>query len=670
MNANEETPKSNWNNGAQPGPLWLRAGLAGALWFMAISPLAQAGTGELDQTDPTPKRTGSTAELDRDIEHLRAGDSQAESAAIRLGTMGDKRAVEPLLAALTDENPLVRKLAARTLGILGDKRAFEPLVAALRDKDPTVGGAAANALAALGDKRAFEPLVAALRDKSPDVGGAAASALVDLDDKRAVEPLLAALTDETPSVRELAARTLGRLGEKRAVEPLIAALRDKDSAVGAAAATALGRLSDKRALDPLVAALRHEESTVRGAAADALAVLGDRRAGEPLFAALKDADPKVRTSALMALGILGDRRAIEPLVAMLQDEKEGGRAALLLACFGDTRALEPLLWQTENNCMAAMAVGGALTLIEPPPVEALITLLKQDNFNIRTMAASALSRVGDQRAVAPLIEVTEDERIPLWAVGPLAAALVELDDKRAVDSVAALLRRCNTPAREAQKKTAEDKGVIGAPDVEYLIRVLNRRELVGHEGAVEQASAAWVLGWLGDQRAVEPLAALLSLCDGCLRRDPDCDPRYVGYVRWIAALALGRLGDQRAIQPLVAELKLIAALDDGDAAVWRQAFGRVPRVSVSEECFTERASEQDAGWMEELAKDATLLFPSEAVDKRRASCAGALRRHVPKIVDALVTIGPPAVEPLKALLEDKDELVRRSASEALRKLGR
>jgi HEAT repeat protein len=42
--------------------------------------------------------------------------------------------VEPLIAALKDENSDVRQAAAKALGKIGDPRAVEPLIAALSDE--------------------------------------------------------------------------------------------------------------------------------------------------------------------------------------------------------------------------------------------------------------------------------------------------------------------------------------------------------------------------------------------------------------------------------------------------------------------------------------------------------------------------------------------------------
>jgi len=75
-----------------------------------------------------------------------------ERAARVLGEIGDTRAVEPLISAITGEKWIVRRAAIEALGKLGDVRAVEPLIAKLKDKDSNIRSYAAKALKKLGYK--------------------------------------------------------------------------------------------------------------------------------------------------------------------------------------------------------------------------------------------------------------------------------------------------------------------------------------------------------------------------------------------------------------------------------------------------------------------------------------------------------------------------------------
>jgi HEAT repeat protein len=86
-------------------------------------------------------------------------------------------AVEPLLAAIAQEDANVRAWAAWTLGEIGDPRAVPALLHTLDDPVWNVRGMAAAALGKIGDPRAVEPLAARLGDAAAGVRWGTAEAL-------------------------------------------------------------------------------------------------------------------------------------------------------------------------------------------------------------------------------------------------------------------------------------------------------------------------------------------------------------------------------------------------------------------------------------------------------------------------------------------------------------
>ncbi|HMF16373.1 MAG TPA: HEAT repeat domain-containing protein [Gemmataceae bacterium] len=130
--------------------------------------------------------------------------------AARLG----KRVVPVLIRALNDPAPRVRQQAALALGEIKDRRAIEPLGLALQADCAAVREAAAQALGELGDARAVDVLVQILhKDDSEKVvlfhdRQSAAQALANLGDPRSLGPLVEALQDTRPEVRAAASRAL------------------------------------------------------------------------------------------------------------------------------------------------------------------------------------------------------------------------------------------------------------------------------------------------------------------------------------------------------------------------------------------------------------------------------------------------------------------------------
>jgi len=115
-------------------------------------------------------------------------------AATALGKLGDPRAVEPLLEALSDDGSgFVRENTAEALGRLGDPRAVHPLVAALGDGNSAVRRGAADALLRLGHPK-WSQWVSGERGDFNRLGAS--------NDPAAGEPLVAALANIDPVIRK------------------------------------------------------------------------------------------------------------------------------------------------------------------------------------------------------------------------------------------------------------------------------------------------------------------------------------------------------------------------------------------------------------------------------------------------------------------------------------
>ena len=150
-----------------------------------------------------------------------------------------------------------RHYAAGVLGKMGDERATPALIALLHD--PNLDYQAALALAELGDKWAIEPLIAALKrapaeNYSPntDIQIYAGAALMALGNAQGL-PALSQIMRSNPHglARRNAADLLGAYGDAGATPILVEALRDESLAVRVTAITSLGAVGDGRALPAL-----------------------------------------------------------------------------------------------------------------------------------------------------------------------------------------------------------------------------------------------------------------------------------------------------------------------------------------------------------------------------------------------------------------------------------
>ena len=97
---------------------------------------------------------------------------------------------------------------------------------------------------------------------------------------------------------------------------------------------------------------------------------------------LRDVNKEKRRTAVMKLGMMGGDEAVRTLMMIVTNNHEDlivrGRAALMLGKIGDSRAVEPL-----------------------------IRALDAPGFQTPLYAAQALGKLGDTRAIEPLIRAME-----------------------------------------------------------------------------------------------------------------------------------------------------------------------------------------------------------------------------------------------------------------------
>lgn len=461
---------------------------------------------------------------------LDSRDSEVRRATIRfLGSTCDASAVGSLISAFGDgRNRILEADIAETLGKIGDV-AVDPLIAALDDHNPRVRRGAALALGKIGGDRAFAALISALNDKEGYVRAGAVDALGSTGDHHAVTHLISSLQDSDDSVRYRAAVALGRVGDTRAIRPLIAALRDSQKMVREYAAEALGTIGDPQAVVPLTAALRDDHPDVRGRAARALGAIGDSRAVPALIAALDTKDDSARMQITFALEKLSEAKTVGAWIASLGSSSAGWQARLALEKIGEP-AIDPLK-EALNDSDPVVRGRAALVLAEisdTRPIESIIESLSDSDINFRRAAAARLSQIGDVRAVMPLVSLLRREIQQSWAdeCRYVVDALGELGDPRAVEALRPLLGRVHLSYATAvslkklkwKPETIEDRiymmAAVRDPDLRIARNWPSARDVLlrdarsGERDKVENAVKTLI--WIGNETVLPDLLEIIQ----------------------------------------------------------------------------------------------------------------------------------------------------------------
>ena len=546
--------------------------------------------------------------------------------------------VDAIVKALRHRSAEVRTEAAEALYYVGDVRAVDPLVKALKDKELDVRKHAAEALGKIGDTRAVEPLISSLK-RQEEGFSYIIQALGKIGDTRAVDPLIFALDDKNTRID--AARALGRIGDPRAVRSLIYALESDPSYVTRMVLIdALGKIGDVKAVGPLVQALGDEKDEVQKEAKKVLEDICDTDATTTLIEAMQNdyMSSETRRGAAELLGKVGNAQAVGSLVIALKDaDTDLARiAAEALGKIGDTGAVEPLIQKIKSS--------------------------EDDRYvvnQIRKSAAEALGRIQDMRAVDPLIQIIKSSEDDNWVREEAAKALGQIGDKESVDI---LLHSLVDDDKEVRSFSALALGTMGnSRAVEPLINALKD----DFEDVRKHAVVS--LGNIGDTYAVEPLIEAIE--------QRVCDCSYI-------TRALGKLGDERAIGPLIHTLQ----------NSWWHSSRRSGEESQEMVQFSIAEALRDIG---ESAIEPLILALKDEDFKVRTYAAKALGMigdtraiepligtfedrgdpiqptifTIEAVVEALLCMGEPAIDPLLDALKNNNPSAREYAAYTLGKFG-
>jgi Fe-S cluster biogenesis protein NfuA len=252
-----------------------------------------------------------------------------------------------------------------------------------------------------------------------------------------------------------------RMRQDGDVVGLISLLNHKKQKTREQAAQALAAIGPP-AVKPLIAVLQSEDQYTCNYAAWALGVIGDDRAVEPLIEALNDTRRSLRRNVARALLVMADPRAIDPLISSLEDPcLEVRRLAIrALGSFGGARAVEALLDYQSSHKFSDEIIVSALAKIGQSAVEPLASALGNDHYSVVGVAAAALGRIRDPRALEPLVSALRKKSHPEIAN---ALEVFHWDPTTTIDAA------CFAAAKRRWERCVE----IGTPAIEVLTKVID-----------------------------------------------------------------------------------------------------------------------------------------------------------------------------------------------------
>ena len=431
-------------------------------------------------------------------------------ALIPLGEPGD---LDLITAKLADNNPEIRRLAARALGDLGDRRGLPALLSHANDPDGSVRVAVAAAILAISgldpwllSQASVDWVKSALVSPDRVEREAAAGVLSDIPEKVALRLLARASADPDPGVRRAVAASASKLRSAEAAAVVAVAMKtERDPVVQEQQVTALGEIGSPAVRETL-AQVSEQPGRLGVLAAGSLIAVGDLAGSAKLEAAIASPQVELRLAAVQAasasknpivlptlkIGVLDrvfdvrftaaeglsffkaeEQLAVPVLTEALESENAGvvGRALAALIRFGKTLVakVQPPADMLDSpdpeRRLATVPVVRALRLAEGMPL--LRRLVADPDRSVRHAGVEAIEHIA-ARAPAQAIELYKplvydaDPVVRAKASGQLARLLPPmrpppdplLEVKKALDDAIAA-------AAEAKARAETFEGIAG-----------------------------------------------------------------------------------------------------------------------------------------------------------------------------------------------------------------
>ena len=455
----------------------------------------------------------------------------------------NRKATPFLLEAFNTPNKDVRKFIIDVLGEFRDDRSLSLMLNALKDDDENVRVTAIEHIGKVGESSVVEALIGIIENGDLWTSYPAVDALGRIGDRQAVPALIKALGSKP--LRAAAVKSLGRIGDPASLASVVPFIEDFSKTVREETLRSMERFYRKGVSEELIT-----DEIKR--------LIGDRILDILISYAISQ-KPEVKISAILVLGLLKDERAFAPLLEISQEEEFAEDVKRAFVFIGNDRPESLLkLFDTDNTYRKRFICEVAGRIASPVYYPVFEKFLYDDDGHIRSLAAIALSRIQDARAIEklkilltdPYEDVQEAAVEALSGFGPLLS----------VDELISLLHDVNPTLR---KNAALLLGNIGAkdavPDLGFTLKDGNvdvrkaciqafsrlRTEdsirflmlALTDEDPYIRVSSAISLGRTGGEGVFEALSLLISDSDDS--------------VRVAIAKALGMLKDKRAVNLLM-----------------------------------------------------------------------------------------------------------------------
>ncbi len=425
--------------------------------------------------------------------------------------------VRILLRAMEDMNWRVRKTA---MDILIEEHPIDEFIGGLlhllyRDDNAGARNSAIEALIRL-NKKATPFLIKAFKTSNRDVRKFIIDVLGEYEDNRSLPIMLDALKDEDENVRATAIEHIGKVGESSVVDALIEILESDDIWTAYPSIDALGKIGDRNAIPSLIKALNKKNLMVP--TIKALSSIADPMTLKYIVPFLEDSSKTIQEETIIGIErfyhkgvreevitdtikkLLGDK-VLETLIEHIWSPKPDVRisAILILGMMKDERALNPLLEISQDENFRE-DVRRALVFIGKDRPKSILSLFETDNIYQKRFVCEVAGIIASPVYYATFEKLLKDKDGHIRSLA--ATAISNLANLKAIESLKRLLSDTYEDVQES--------AVSALYNLRAGLSVAELLDMLDEPNPLQRKNVALLLGRIGATDAVPALGFVLK----------------------------------------------------------------------------------------------------------------------------------------------------------------
>lgn len=428
------------------------------------------------------------------------------------------------------EDAIFRSASIKGLAGIGSPDAVRMVIAALRDENRMMRTTAAGCVRTMRGEDATGLIVGELPTRPPAEQVLLIGALADRGDTAGLPAIIAAAKSEDAEIRKAALHAIGKLGDASSVELLVeVASGQAGEEEKTAAISSLALLSGEEVDLAITNSMRNSPSAIRP---QLIEVLSDRNAIDAVPALLgESANPhsKIRRAAFKALARLAQPGDLPSLVQRLVDvQNSGGSRDAERALIAVSRkitdegahadvVLTALSAQKDVpvKCSLLRVLGG---IANGKALDAVVSALQDEAPNVRDTAVRTLAQWPDKSAANILLEIysnSQDQIHRLLALRGFVRLLAlpggNLPASEAIRMCRQAMRK--TLSMDEKKLVLSGLGNVAHADALTLAESFLAVEPVRTEAAMAMIRIAGTLGRTDREQARTAINLVLSATD-------------------------------------------------------------------------------------------------------------------------------------------------------------